>query len=137
MRPTPQGKTPPAIAVPGRITVDATGPSGATVTYMVTATDDIDGPTSVVCTPSAGSLFAIGDTVVGCDTSDAAGNTANATFVVTVLSAKQQLANLITKVLNAMNLPASIKTQLIAKLQSLTASYDPSDPQQRKATVLR
>src|SRR3954468_11020726 len=37
--PTPYGTTPPTISVPGHITVNATGPSGATVPYTVTATD--------------------------------------------------------------------------------------------------
>jgi Thrombospondin type 3 repeat len=39
--PTPQGTTPPTIAVFGHITVNATGPAGATVSFLVTATDDL------------------------------------------------------------------------------------------------
>ena len=134
--PTPQGTTPPVIVVPEPITVDATGPDGATVTYSVTATDDIDGPTSVLCTPSAGSVFAIGNTVVGCDSTDAAGNTAHAAFLVTVLGAKEQLTQLIAKVIDATSLPAAVKTQLIQKLQSLNADFDPTNPKQRKAACL-
>jgi HYR domain-containing protein len=70
--PTPQGTTPPTIVVPGHITVDATVPAGVTVTYTVTATDDIDAHPTVTCTPSAGSVFAIGDTPVACASTDAA-----------------------------------------------------------------
>ena len=135
--PTPQGTTPPAIDVPRPITVDATGPAGATVTYTVSATDDIDGPASVLCTPSAGSPFPIGVTSVECVSTDAGGNTGSARFLVTVLGAKEQLANLIGEVVNATNLPAAVKTQLIASLRSLIAGFDPNHPLQRKLACLR
>lgn len=59
----------------------------------------------------------IGDTVVKCVAADAGGNTANASFVVTVLGAKEQLARLIQEVVDATSLPAAVKTQLIATLQ--------------------
>jgi hypothetical protein len=134
--PTPQGTTPPTIIVPGHITVDATGPGGATVPYTVTATDDLPPAPSPVCTPAAGSLFAIGDTSVACTATDAGDNTANASFLVTVLGAKEQLANLIRKVIDATSLPAATKTQLTASLQSLAAGFDPSKPLQRAVACL-
>ena len=134
--PTPQGTTPPTIIVPAHITVNATGPAGATVTYTVTATDDIDPAASVLCTPSAGSLFAIGDTAVECASTDAAGNTASASFVVSVLGAKEQLTQLIGKVINATSLPAAVKAHLIASLQSLVAGFDPNKPLQRATACL-
>jgi hypothetical protein len=134
--PTPQGTTPPAIAVPAHITVNATGPGGATVSYAVTATDDLPPAPSPVCTPAAGRLFATGDTSVACTATDAGGNTANASFLVTVLGAKEQLANLIRKVVNATSLPAATKTQLAASLQSLAAGFDPSKPLQRAVACL-
>ena len=76
--------------------------------------------------PSAGSPFAIGETTVACTATDAGANTANASFVVTVLGANAQLANLIHKVIDATNLPAATKAQLTASLQSLAAGFDPS-----------
>jgi predicted dienelactone hydrolase len=133
---TPRGTTPPTIAVPGHVTADATGPAGATVTYTVTAADDLDPDPTVRCTPSSGSLFAIGDTLVECDATDAGGNTANASFVVRVLGANEQLAQLISDVIDATSLPAAVKTHLIATLQSFTARFDPSNPQQRRAACL-
>ena len=96
--PTPVGTTPPTITVPGHITVDATGPAGAIVAYTATATDDLDPAPDPVCTPSAGSLFAIGDTSVTCTATDLGGNTATASFVVTVRGAGDQLADLRTAV---------------------------------------
>jgi predicted dienelactone hydrolase len=133
---TPQGTIPPTIAVPEQITVDATGPAGATVAYTVTASDDIDPAPVVRCTPSAGSLFAIGDTSVECVATDAGGNTANASFTVSVLGASEQLARLIQKVVDASSLSAAAKRRLIAALQSLTAGFDPNDPRQRKSACL-
>ena len=48
-----------------------------------------------------------------------------------MLGAKEQLANLIRKVVDATRLPAAVKTQLIATLQSLVAGLDPNKPLQR------
>ena len=53
-----------------------------------------------------------------------------------MLGAKEQLANLIGKVVNATNLPAAVKTQLIASLQSLVAGFDPNKPLQRAVACL-
>ena len=134
--PTPRGTIPPAIVVPGHITVDATDPGGATVAYTVTATDDLDPEPTVLCTPPAGSVFAIGDTRVDCVATDTGGNTADAGFLVTVLGAKEQLGQLIAKVIDATSLPAVAKTRLIEQLHSLSAGFDPTNPQQRKAACL-
>jgi hypothetical protein len=50
----------------------------------VTATDDVDGPVPVVCTPPSGTRFPLGITSVSCTAQDAAGNTATGGFTVTV-----------------------------------------------------
>jgi hypothetical protein len=76
--------TPPVISGPGDISMEATGPGGAEVTFTATAEDDVDGPVDVEATPPSGSLFAIGDTTVDLSAVDAAGNDATASFTVTV-----------------------------------------------------
>ena len=83
----------------------------------------------------SGSLFAIGNTPLACSATDASGNAANASFVVKVLGAKEQLTNLIGKVVGATNLPPAVKAQLTASLQSLAAGFDPSKPLQRAARL--
>ncbi|HEX6023484.1 MAG TPA: HYR domain-containing protein, partial [Solirubrobacter sp.] len=93
---TPRGTTPPLITV-ALVTVNATGPSGALVNYTATATDDLDGARPVTCIPAAGQ-FAIGATTVACTATDTVGNTANASFVVTVRGASDQLTDLRTAV---------------------------------------
>ena len=84
-----QDATPPVLTVPGDITAEATGASGAQVTYIVTAVDAYDGPVApdIVCTPASGSLFALGPaTTVTCTATDQAGNESDpATFKVTVV----------------------------------------------------
>ncbi len=77
--------TPPVLNLPVDITVEATGPSGATVTYTTSATDDVDGPITPTCTPASGSPFPVGATTVTCSATDAAGNTASGGFTVTVV----------------------------------------------------
>ncbi len=76
--------TPPSISVPGRLTSEATSASGAAVSYAVTATDAVDGPVPVNCSPASGSTFPIGSTVVNCTATDAAGNLAHASFEIVV-----------------------------------------------------
>jgi len=75
----------PVVTVPADITVNATGPNGAVVTYTASASDLVDGPLAPTCTPSSGSTFALGSTTVSCSVTDKAGNTASASFKVTVV----------------------------------------------------
>ncbi len=76
----------PVVDVPDNVTVEATGPAGATVNYgTVTATDDVDGPlTDVTCSKASGTVFPIAQTSVTCSATDSQGNTGSATFFVTV-----------------------------------------------------
>ena len=91
--------TPPQLTVPAGVTANATSPTGATVTYAVTATDDNPAPPTVNCTPPSGATFAIGDTTVACVATDATGNTTTAGFTVHVSGAAQQLGDLYEKVI--------------------------------------
>ena len=76
--------SPPAITVPADITVPATSPAGATVTFTTSALDVIDGARPTANSPASGSLFPVGTTVVTTTASDTKGNTASRTFNVTV-----------------------------------------------------
>ena len=82
----PPDTTPPLLSgVPGNIVVQATGPTGAIVTYPTpTANDLVDGARPVVCAPPSGSTFALGVTTVTCTATDGAGNVSAVTFTVTV-----------------------------------------------------
>jgi len=75
---------PPVIATPSNILVGTVSNSGAAVTFSPTATDDEDGPVTVLCTPPSGSVFPIGTTTVTCTASDTSGNYSQTTFTVTV-----------------------------------------------------
>ena len=76
--------TPPALAIPGSVVGQATGPAGASVAYSASATDVVSGPVPMECMPASGAVFAIGVTEVHCSATDAAGNTATGTFNVVV-----------------------------------------------------
>ena len=91
----------PTIAAPSGVTVNATSPSGAIVTYKVTFSDNTGGSglASSGCSPASGKTFAIGSTTVTCNATDNAGNSATAvTFHVLVNGAADQLAHLHTQV---------------------------------------
>ncbi len=53
----PSDTTPPVITVPADITAEATGPSGAMVTYSASALDLVDGAVAANCVPSSASTF--------------------------------------------------------------------------------
>ena len=109
--------TPPAITVPAGVTVDATGPSGAHVTYMASAKDDHAASPSLTCTPASGVVFPIGNTTVVCTARDAAGNASSAQFAVHVRGAGEQVVRLIDKTVAFLDLLA-LKPSLRAALQS-------------------
>jgi len=66
---------------------------GATVAYDAAASDNLDPSPSLACDPASGTTFAIGTTTVTCTATDLAGNTATATFTVTVRGAADQIAD--------------------------------------------
>jgi HYR domain len=84
--PPPPDTAAPITTVPEDMTVEATGPNGAQVSFEQepSAIDDVDGPVDVTCNYNSGDTFPIGDTVVTCSATDAAGNSAEETFTVTV-----------------------------------------------------
>ncbi|MDP2137115.1 MAG: FG-GAP-like repeat-containing protein [Candidatus Didemnitutus sp.] len=76
--------TPPVISAPSNIITEATGPSGAVVSFAASAVDAVDGSVPVLAIPPSGSTFALGTTTVDLGASDAAGNIATTSFNVTV-----------------------------------------------------
>jgi hypothetical protein len=82
---TVRDTTAPVVTAPADQVVEATGPTGAKITFAnATATDVVDGSPAAPCSPTSGSTFALGTTTVTCSSTDAHGNTGQATFKVTV-----------------------------------------------------
>ncbi|HYK04843.1 MAG TPA: HYR domain-containing protein [Thermoanaerobaculia bacterium] len=75
----------PVLDIPDGITAEATDANGAAVTWSASATDAIDGPVAITCTPASGSQFPLGVTLVSCSATDSLGQETNGTFFVTVL----------------------------------------------------
>jgi hypothetical protein len=86
------------IKQPANITVNATSPRGATVSYAAPTVTDPDEtiPPTPSCLPASGSTFAIGTTTVQCSVSDSddTNGAQKTSFEVNVLGAATQLANL-------------------------------------------
>jgi YVTN family beta-propeller protein len=87
-----------SLATPASITTDATGPSGARVSYTLPQVSDPDDTSvpAVACAPALGSVFAIGTTTVHCSASDPDDSNSPVTvsFTVTVKGAAAQLDDL-------------------------------------------
>jgi hypothetical protein len=77
--------TPPVLVMPANQTVEATGASGAVVSFTVTANSIVDGPLAPVCTPAPGSTFPLGTTPVTCRATDDSANSVTDRFNVTVV----------------------------------------------------
>ncbi len=76
--------SPPVLSLPGSIAVEATSPSGATVSFTATASDANPVSPTLTCTPISGSTFPLGTTVVTCSATGASGTTAHGSFTVRV-----------------------------------------------------
>jgi len=92
-----------SIATHPDITVNATSPAGAVVTYTPPAVTDQANPSNppaALCSPPSGSTFAIGTTTVTCTATDPAdyNSPVSTTFTVTVIGAAGQLAALYQQV---------------------------------------
>jgi len=85
--PPPPDHRQPALTVPEDFTHDTSTAGGARVTYTAHARDARDGTLTPDCLPISGSSFALGRTRVTCTATDAAGNTARASFSITVIRA--------------------------------------------------
>jgi hypothetical protein len=70
------------------MTVEATGPTGATVTFQATARDAQGHSLTPTWTPASGTIFAIATKTVTCTATDSRGVTASASFTVTVADTK-------------------------------------------------
>ena len=128
--------TAPTLNLPSPITVNATSPQGAVVSYTATATDG-DGDTLVAtCAPASGSTFPIGTTTVNCSASEPGSDTASGSFQVVVKGAAAQVTDLISLV-NSFHLSKGLQDSLDVKLnaalkavnagQTATACSDLSD----------
>lgn len=81
---TVRDTTAPALSLPSDLAGEADSPSGTSVSFVATATDAVSPFPEVTCTPASGSTFPLGDTLVSCVATDAAGNSANGTVTIAV-----------------------------------------------------
>jgi hypothetical protein len=120
--------TAPTLHLPGIITVPASSPAGAVVTYAVSASDpdDTAGLLTLTCAPLSGSTFPIGTTTVTCSAHDPSGNASAGSFQVVVTGADAQLTNLINLV-DSFHLAHGLQNSLDVKLQATLAALQVGD----------
>ena len=81
---TVQDTTAPVVTPPANVSVHATSPSGAAVSYSSASAADAVGVVSLTYSQASGSTFPVGTTTVTVTAKDAANNAGTATFTVTV-----------------------------------------------------
>jgi hypothetical protein len=118
-----------AIAAHADITTNATGPTGATVSFSPPAVTDPDDATAPVpgCSPASGSLFPVGTTTVSCTATDPDDSNGPVTtsFAVNVEGAAAQLADLHQAVTGVG--PGNSLAAKIAQAQAYVAAGDSTD----------
>jgi hypothetical protein len=114
----------PTLLLPAPITAAATSADGAVVSFSASATDLVDGPLTVECTPPSGATFALGTTTVNCFATDSHFNTSNGSFTVTVVDMTAPLIVNITATPNVLWPP---NHQLVPVTIAVTA-IDNVDP---------
>jgi hypothetical protein len=109
---------PPAITCPSNLSVaQDKDQCTALVTYQLpNVSDNCSGVSIPVCNPPSGSIFPLGTTTVTCTVSDAATNSSNCSFTVTVNDT----------VAPVLNCPANIITSTAPDLCSAVVSYNVS-----------
>ena len=76
--------TPPVVIVPNDMVIQATSNDPVPTTFSASASDDVDGNITPVCSPISGSDFPIGKTTITCTATDTSGNTTRESFIITV-----------------------------------------------------
>jgi uncharacterized repeat protein (TIGR03803 family) len=119
---------PPVLTLPtSPVVAEATSPAGASVTYVVSANDNVDGPVAVTASPVSGSTFPVGNTTVTATAHDAANNVANGSFVVSVVDTTPPIltvpANQTIEATSAAGAVATFAATATDAVSSVTFSY--------------
>jgi len=115
--------TPPVLTLPDNIVAEATGPSGAVVTYTATAKDAVDPSPTVVCSPLSGVTFALGATTVSCTATDASLNASDpGTFTIKV---QDTMAPVLTLPANIVRTATSSAGAVVTYSATATDAVDP------------
>jgi len=133
---TPPDVAAPDVTVPASITVPATGPDGAVVTFDVSAVDETDGAVAANCDWTSGAVFPVGTTTVTCDATDNAGNTGSATFTVTVVGGQELLAQLRADTIALVN-NASTERSMIAAIDLARVLLANDNPQMAQLMLVQ
>ena len=123
--------TAPTLTV-SNLTVDPTGPSGATVSaYATAASDATSPPATIVCTPPAPHVFPMGTTTVSCTATDQAGNATTTTFTVHVRTVVESIAVLKSMVTGASPPLAGVLTPILGALLDFASTYAANLPKKK------
>jgi hypothetical protein len=128
---------PPIITIPPDITIPASTPDGAIVTFGITVKDIGDLQPSITCDKAAGA-FPVGISKITCKAIDASGNQSFASFQIKVVSSAEQLLE-INAWLTGLNLNKSVEDKLRERLEKISSavSMDFSSACKRVDDVLK
>jgi hypothetical protein len=126
--------SPPMIQCPTAINVTNRHDAwNSIVSFNPSFVDNCSESARFVCTPASGSVFGLGTNIVTCIASDAAGNSSQCQFNVTVLPGNQAPVPVIQTIPSLIDFPGSTNKVIIASASVATvvfdgsSSYDPDD----------
>jgi N-acetylneuraminic acid mutarotase len=107
------------LSLPANIMAEATSAAGAIVDFTATASQEMDGPLSVDCVPSAGSMFSLGSTSVSCSAVDGTGSSTSGSFTVTVVDSTAPVLTLPADITRSTTNPAGTVVDFSASATDL------------------
>jgi len=125
--------TPPVITCPGDFTVYVDpGETQAVVEFEVTATDDVSDPVdiAIVCSPTSGSPFLLGETEVNCTATDEADNQATCTFRITVVESAEPPEDVVEDIIydiELLDVPEDAEKEVEKAVEELNKAIDEFD----------
>ena len=117
---------PPRIVAPAGVRREATGPRGAVVRFVVTATDARGRRVRPRCSPASGARFPVRRTTVTCTATDRGGRTSSTSFPVRVVDTRGPVVTVDRSTFEATGRDGAVVTYRVSAVDAVSGRSAPS-----------